>query len=315
MLILAGIAGAMVCVALFAGYQQRNCVAQTTLTNAFGWGIGAILLWAVSLFAAATASFTHLTSSHLDQLWYATAVVSTCPLISVLGARRPTNRVWNGFIILPLIAVLWWPALTLFRSWPDLPPLELQLPVYIGFVLVLIMGVGNYLGTRFGMGAFLFGIALVLLLLPFSSMVELSNSTTHLLRSLGGIAIALATASAIQQGHREVAEESPFDRIWFDFRDTFGIVWSIRIQERINQTAETENWPVRLGPIGFHWESENTSAEDKEQTRKKMEQTIRWLFRRFVEPEWIDARLNAVSTNNEAEHSTTQSEYETEGSN
>ena len=115
---------------------------------------------------------------------------------------------------------------------------------------------------------------------------------------------------------RPVAQNR-FDRLWFDFFDTFGIVWGRRIQDRVNFIASKENWPSRLELDGFVWSDESepvipgvgiesanlqnlqqdTQHQDTNVTRieSRVEYTFRWLLRRFVDPAWIDERLGVNS--------------------
>ncbi|WP_437205622.1 hypothetical protein [Planctomicrobium sp. SH664] len=265
-----------------------SALKQTSLTSAWNWGLLAQLAWLAS---TAGALFQWQPAPRLDHLWYWTCVLSLCPLISVLGARRPTNRVWNLFIILPLLAVLGWPALTELWGTQQLSPLRLQAPVYLGFVLVLVMGTGNYLGTRFGLPVVLAAVAVGIVLVPFSTQMALSEESTRLVRSVAALFWGTALWGGHRAAERPVVEESPFDRVWFDFRDAFGIVWSIRIQERINATARKDHWSSRLGPLGFEWTTEVPPA-DREKTLHNLEHALRWHLRRFVENEWIDQRLH-----------------------
>ena len=100
------------------------------------WGAA----WSLSAFCFADRPVVH------DQLWYWTAVVSLVPPIAVLGAKRPGSEAWNFFVLVPLVLVLGWPALTV---WTAAGPgaLRVETPVLIGFVLVLVMGCGNYIAT------------------------------------------------------------------------------------------------------------------------------------------------------------------------
>jgi hypothetical protein len=43
--------------------------------------------------------------------------------------------------------------------------------------------------------------------------------------------------------------------MWGWFRDAWGVVWALRVQERFNRAAETAGWPIRLAwhgvvPVG-----------------------------------------------------------------
>src|SRR5690606_4720601 len=45
-----------------------------------------------------------------------------------------------------------------------------------------------------------------------------------------------------------------FDLLWADYRDTFGIVWAKRFQERLNDIGTQQKWPARLTDAGMEWE-------------------------------------------------------------
>lgn len=118
-----------------------------------------------------------------DQLWYGVSVVALCPWIAVLGAQRPGVRVWNAFVLIPLIAVLMWPAATLWFRGHVPADFRLELPMVIGYGLVLVMGAGNYLGTAFAPAATLVIASQILLLVPATPLVSeqtLSSGTARL---------------------------------------------------------------------------------------------------------------------------------------
>ena len=264
----------------------RSQLASTTLTQAANWAGIAVS----SVFIATGASAIDLPPVIQDQFWYWAAVLLVCPFISVLGSRRPTEKVWTGFIVLPLIAVLGWPALTALFGGSTPAPICVSTPVFLGFALVLVMGLGNYAGTRFGRSSLLAGAAVCLTVMPFHTSGGFTPTSSQTVRSAAALLTALSLFHARRQAGRKTMDEVPCDRIWFDFRDTFGIVWSIRIQERINQTAESEQWPCRLTPLGFEWDS-GISAHERYEGEQRVEATLRWLLRRFVDPCWIDARF------------------------
>ncbi len=266
---------------------RRNSI--QVLTPTFFWSEFAILSWGLA--SLVSLDVFQVGTAWQDQFWYWAAVLTCCPLISVLGAKRPTSRGWSWFIILPLIAVLGWPALTIFLvPSPDLVPLEIQSPVLIGFILVLVMGTGNYMGSRYGLSILMVSGAALLSLWPvFSSFAGDLNFATRI-RAFSALLCGIGVLHGFRQAGRPTLDESKYDQLWFDFRDAFGIVWSIRIQDRINQTAQKEGWVVRLGTEGFVWD-QNVSDEQIKQSEDRLEHTLHWLLRRFVEPEWINVRL------------------------
>lgn len=258
------------------------------LRPALDWGIFSLICWMAAIFVSLLRS--DLGVPWQDQAWYWTTVISCCPLIAVLGAKRPTARVWTWFIILPLIAVLGWPAVTVLIRFPEVTPLDIQLPVFIGFGLVIVMGAGNYLGSRYGLSTALSSAALLICLCPSSNLFQGDLEQATLWRGVAALLMGLSLFHAIRQANRPAVDENRFDQLWFDFRDAFGIVWSIRIQDRINQTAEREKWIVRLGTEGFIWE-QNVPDDVYSETVQRLTQTLHWLLRRFVDPEWVKSRL------------------------
>ena len=83
---------------------------------------------------------------------------------------------------------------------------------------------------------------------------------------------------------------SNLERIWFWFRDHWGVVWALRTQDRFNRTAELSQWPFRLTWFGLV--STDSAAGDAPITPpEEAEKAFRGLIRRFVDADRID-RLN-----------------------
>lgn len=269
--------------------RARSRLTGTTLHTSWSWALAASLM----ALAAAIFDACRFPSHNWRALvWYLTALLALCPPIAVLGARRPGARVWNWFVLLPLVAVLGWPAATVFGADGQPGALQLEAPPLVGCFLVLVMGTGNYLGTRFGLAASLYFLAVALLVLPFSTAASNWTATPAELRQFA-LAFWGAAALAAARAARPPADApTGVDRLWHDFRHTFGIVWSHRIQERVNAEAARERWPAHLTPAGFNWRPDATAA-DRARTEPRIEHTLRWLLRRFVDEAWIDARLGA----------------------
>lgn len=258
--------------------------------------------WAAAALAACSATwildglFQSLSPEWGRLLWLVSAILLLCPAISVLGARRPGVRVWNWFVLFPLAAVLGWPALTIWRSGGGPGLLQLEGPALIGFVLATVMGVGNYLGTRYRAAALLVALAESCWLLTLTSF-DLARAADPWTLRLAGVA-GLATAVFI--ANRAAARDPRFppglDRLWSDFRDTFGIVWAQRVQERINARAAEQGWRVRLDAGRIEWEP-GVSPSIKQETAAELEQALRWLLRRFVDEAWIESRIDGRDSN------------------
>ena len=247
-----------------------------------------------------------------DHAWYACAVLALCPPMAVLGSRRPGIRVWAWFILFPMLLVLGWPLIAVRLQGSELRGLHLETPQVAAFVLILVMSIGNYLGTRFTLSALLYGMSILAIVVSSWSASPPWLTDRPAVRFwctlLVVIAICMTKTSA-----RPMAQNR-FDRLWFDFFDTFGIVWGRRIQDRVNFIASKEGWPARLELDGFVWSDELTSVIDAETTdlsktgtdpqqkkfsatqiESRIEYTFRWLLRRFVDPAWIDDRLGSNS--------------------
>lgn len=280
----AGLAGTT-----FVLWRSRRALRPTTLLPAWYWATFALALWWLSWIVT---NLTDLAGPAVaDQLWYMTAVISICPAIAALGARRPGIRVWATFVIAPLVLVLGWPTLTAWDSEFHLQPLQLEVPAVAGYALVMLMGLGNYLGTRFWPTTVLLCAALLLLVAPFSTAVPDAFPTREDARPWATLCLSLAVLAAWIRRKSRAQHQPGFVALWLDFRDWFGLVWSKRIQERINHAARQENWPLRLENDGPVWTDPALDAAKRAETEQRLDHSFRWLLRRFVDPEWIDARL------------------------
>lgn len=235
----------------------------------------------------------------IDLGWYFAAVVLLCPGIAVLGARRPGAAAWAFFVLLPLVLVLMWPAAASFQVARPADPIEIEVPALVGFGLVLIMSGGNYFGTRYTLSTFFYAAAIVLLVAPMSAAVPDFFPERTTARFMASLAILLAIAETNRRSN-PIPDDgiSRLDVLWFDFMDSFGMVWAKRVMDRINETARHEKWTMQLELHGFVPQAESPTAESPTaeellRTEERIEHTFRFLLKRFVDPEWIDARLQA----------------------
>jgi hypothetical protein len=294
--------------------RGRIALKHTTLSMAASWGIVSILIWAACW--ASDGVLPTMNEGLADRLWYAAAVLALCPAMSVLGARRPTTRVWQWFVVLPMILVLASPLAVSWRELNDPSRLQLEAPVLVGFGLVLVMSAGNYVGTRFTLSAVLFTIAVALLVATLAEAVPNQLVQPYSLRLWATVVLSAAilfgrrsartesrrtSTAAMKLGTFESRLEGA-DKLWADFRNTFGIVWARRIQDRINSVAAKEVWPARLESQGFVWHETDDSPSDEriEEAAGRIEHTLRWLLRRFCDPEWINERLGTAVENVES---------------
>ena len=95
------------------------------------------------------------------------------------------------------------------------------------------------------------------------------------------------------------ARLAPWNRVWLDFRDGFGLVWWHPVMERANALARDRGIPIRLDWHGFRSFPGDNSASDASAAQEKiatlemakLETGLRNLLRRFVSNRWIDRRL------------------------
>ncbi|MSR58386.1 MAG: hypothetical protein EXS05_12030 [Planctomycetaceae bacterium] len=274
--------------------RLRRGLRKTSLDRLWLWLVAAWIVWGL----AGAAGATSITVGAVDLAWYSVAVIALVPPIAVLGARRPIHRAWPWFVLLPLMCVFSWPAFSaLAQGWPP-APWTLEEPVLAGYVLVLIMGAGNYLGLRYTVPALLWTTSLFFLvgsLCPATvdwmppAAIARSGATLLIVASAW-----LATWTARRDtARRTTADGAAFDRVWLDFRDTFGVVWARRVQERFNEGMRHQAQNVRLGINGLESADRATQAAPPidPMARRSAEKALRWLLQKFVDSEWIDARL------------------------
>jgi len=276
--ILAGVAGSL------ATWRARRIIPGTTLRTSYRWSLAAaVTLCGAWVFSRAAPD----RRNWVELFWYVSVLVTLCPPIAVLGARRPGVRAWNWFVLWPLLAVMGWPAVTVFGADGHLGRLQLETPALVGFLLVLVMGYGNYLGTRASGTALLLVVGSSLILAPVSTSFG-DWGAGSVARTIGYLCCTVAPWTASRAPR--VPEPPGFTRLWQDFRNTFGIVWAHRVAERFNQQMLQEGCQACLSPRGFQWRSGPDAR-----TLSRAEHNLRWLLRRFVDSEWIDARLGSTA--------------------
>ena len=90
---------------------------------------------------------------------------------------------------------------------------------------------------------------------------------------------------------RAPATRLRLEQLWFWFRDLWGVVWALRIQERFNRTAELKGWPIRLSWFGLVPVDVSASLADGPfAIPPEAEAAFRGLIRRFAQ----GARLDEV---------------------
>ncbi|MEQ8837667.1 MAG: hypothetical protein RID07_12745, partial [Lacipirellulaceae bacterium] len=221
-----------------------------------------------------------------------------CPLMAVLGAKRPQNRGWQ-WIVLSLWVTLTIPAI---QSLLDDPTARLVLPgMWKGFLwLLIMMGLLNYLPTRHWLAALPFAIGQVFLFWEYIFPVRPSS-----LELLGGEkliswgyylmagAVGIVWLQSLTKRSVNLEKGQHVERLvpqlgrWLRFRDGWGAFWTARLMARVNQTAELQKWPIRLWPSGFKAVDESADVEITEELAASVEKTLDALLWRF---ERVDER-------------------------
>lgn len=270
--------------------RLTRSVRHTSLTSAAAWA--AWVQMTLTITTIATLFKSRVQPGILDQLWYLTAVSALCPLVAVLGARRSRLLEWSVFIVLPVIVVLEWPALAqLVRCWNG-QRLDLELPTQLGYAVVLVMGAGNFVGTRFTLPAFAFTFCWIVVV-----FLDRDSLQKPWMFSEPAFFVSVAQFCFWNWSFGFSNQPKPLTNGWtrvsLDFRDHFGVVWSARLTARINEVARREQWPWMLTAHGLESAASHSQSTNDPQADPRVDHAFRWLLKPFVDPEWIDERLTA----------------------
>ncbi len=256
--------------------------------------LAAPCLWAA--ISASALAFGALIEPKLDGIGlsafqFAIAAATVCPLMAVLGAKRPQDRGWQ-WVVLSLWIVLVWPA-----AQAMLLPAGIRIELFVAWKLFLwgLIGVGllNYLPTRNWLAVIFVAMGQVILLRKHLWLGDLLKHQGASTLGVGCLLIAalLITWRNNKNNSRDSTSRQNATAIgnpllsqetqWQNYRDAYGAFWALRILGRVNQTAELRDWPVQLHWAGFE------TPEDRRPTEEQVaeiKQTFDTLLRRFVMP-------------------------------
>jgi hypothetical protein len=285
----AALAGLLCLAGLCIQLLARRKLLGTTLLAPWVWSVVALL--AVAGAEIAVGLVDSLPPNWRMGLRYAAAMATFTPTMALLGAKRPQDRGWQ-FIVLSLWAILALPSFEwlLFGEIQELHPARL-------FFLLILVGVGafNGIATRRWLSNFFYAAGQGALIAPFLS-TTVASLPSALAPALGLALIVVSFALPVRVRTPD-ANATGLDRVWLDFRDAFGLVWSLRVAERMNTSAAMYSWPVQLGWRGFR---DRESASGGVVVPAAVAESLRTLLRRFVSAEWIDARINAAQPRGES---------------
>ncbi len=137
--------------------------------------------------------------------------------------------------------------------------LRLEAPWSLFYLGLAAAGVINFLPTRYGPAAVLLGIGLGL---EFAGLArfELDASWRGRLWSAVPVFFAAAIWSGYRMSRPSPLARSDLERLWFWFRDHWGVVWSLRILERYNRAASATPRGLRLTWHGLDGQEPKGSA-------------------------------------------------------
>ena len=230
----------------------------TSLTHALVWTIVAWLSWGVAFL------LTDAERTDVDAGRYCALCLTGCAGVAVLGARRPHVFAWN-FVVLGLFAVMVLPLIEArligTHSMDSLRIVFLSATIAVGLI--------NYLPTR------LAPAVLLLALVSTGQMVGVFKSTFGAEWLFDGLLTAVPWIGWICV-RRSAENYGRVDRLWLDFRDRWGLVWSQRVREQFNRSAHHAGWPVTL-----RWRGLTGSANEAAPDEDKYLDTLRALLQRF----------------------------------
>lgn len=275
------------CVGLAALFFRRRPVRETTLLPAWWWAFAATFAWSGTELAAgwAIGNATDGPPSWLSPLRMTVVTLTFCPILAVLGAKRPQHAAWS-FVVAAFWGIMALPAAETFFLQRGQ---RLEMGDARSWFLWILIAVGpiNYLPTRQWLAAVMLATGQFLALSEYLPLVQRPLFAHQELAGLWLGCAALGVASP-PQSHAA----SKFDRLWLDFRDTFGLFWALRLQERVNHVAHTSAWPLWLSWSGLRdVQSGQPVATLDGALEPTLRTTLKGLLRRFVSSRWILERL------------------------
>ena len=148
-------------------------------------------------------------------------------------------------LLVVVFLVPWLEGSGLVREGGGWDRLRLTAPWTIFYGLLVVAGVTNFLPTRLKGASVCLGMAFAF---EYLGLTRLDWPREFRGRAWDAVALCLAWAAwAGDFETRNPDRAAPgLDRLWAWFRDSWGVVWALRVQERFNRVAESSGWPIRL---------------------------------------------------------------------
>jgi hypothetical protein len=254
----------------------------TALRPSLVWGAISLVL---ATFAQGVAIFEPIDGGRpaTASLIYLASIAMLAALLSVLNARSPGGAVWASLMAMLVVVFMipWFETPGRARQVGPINPPHLETPWTLFYGVLVLVGVTNYVPTRFGWSAGWLGVGL---LLEYFGLTHLSWSgrTRSAVWSCVACSFALAGVTAGQSARADSRGRSRCERLWLWYRDGWGVVWALRNLDRFNREAELAGWPVRLTWFGLV-DVDPGQCQAEPSPPEAAEATLRALIRRFAD--------------------------------
>jgi hypothetical protein len=208
--------------------------------------------WCWALASGLTVLVVAIQGASEPLLNYSAAITTLLPAAAIYGAKRPQDRGWQ-WIVAALFVMLLWPA---GESWLLGQSFNLAAQPLRSWFLVVLLAVqcGNWIVTINSGPVLLLTVAQTAMLWP---QLPWADRQTEVRTWLYGAALLVAVpwwlvfnlrrANRFRAPGVEASFPSPREIAeWQHFRAAYGVVWALRVTERINEVAKLRRWP-------WHW--------------------------------------------------------------
>lgn len=266
----------------------------TTLVGPWGWLVMSLV--GLGLYAALDRDGS---GGAADPVRLLVGTLTLCPGVCLLGAKRPQDQAWH-FIVTSLWLVLALPALQslVMGQGGELEQHSARAWFLFGLWAFTLL---NSTFSRYAAAVLLAGLGQAMVLAPFLPWPLRGMSRWSDEFAIACYALAILLGCLLYGLSRR--ETSGLNKLWRDFRNAFGVVWTLRLAERLNATAQANNWDVSASWSGFHnRDGTAPTPELPPDQARAFRQTLSNLLRRFVNEDWIAHRVGESSGSTTSEH-------------